>query len=291
MQRGAMNVTTSGNKRPPSERTSKSAIFFYFAQSFFFGIDILLFVIGILYLSVYYYAFSFAAFSTTVIASIFIAFSVVLAGLVFLNAFAMHNNMQLLLVICSLLSVLLLIALFAVGLWGCVDSSDERLERELRANILTAIKAYNVISSSGSEYANRAVDWLQSRFDCCGLDAYTDWRAIYLYGNGNGQLDQSAIRNNYPYYQSVPDSCCLAVSVNCGSDNSLMQSYRHHHNWYDNRNHAEMFINTKGCAATFQAVFARDIRFLAILCITTSAVCILLWIVLVVLGLIARARS
>ena len=79
----------------------KSKLIIYLVNMIYFGIAILLFVVGITYLTGYKYDYSFTIFSTTFISGIFVAFSIILVGLAVLNVISVQSGRQLILIISS----------------------------------------------------------------------------------------------------------------------------------------------------------------------------------------------
>ena len=54
-------------------------------NAFYFGLGVALFVIGVLYLTSYFYQYTFSAFNPTVVAAIFVPFGIVIAILALAN--------------------------------------------------------------------------------------------------------------------------------------------------------------------------------------------------------------
>ena len=196
----------------------KTKLIFYLVNMLFFGVSVLLFVVGISYLTIYRYDYSLTIFSTTLIAGIFIAFSVVLFVLSFLNVIFIQTSRRRALS-ASLGGVLLvLVVLLAFGIWGLATSSNrDYLNDEVRLDLMQTFQQYN--ERRTDKFETMKIDWVQTKFNCCGVDSYADWRAFFLYGGQYkpiNYVDQWSVNNNLPYVDNVPDSCCSVPSPNCG---------------------------------------------------------------------------
>lgn len=75
----------------------------------------------------------------------------------------------------------------------------QKVEDELRGDMLKTIQEY----ATDVEGVTKAWDWAQQKFECCGVDNYTNWR-------------RSATFNPRGRHYLVPDSCCKEETEQCG---------------------------------------------------------------------------
>jgi hypothetical protein len=269
----------------------KSKLIIYLVNMIYFGIAILLFVVGITYLTGYRYDYSFTTFSTTFISGIFVAFSIILVGLAVLNVVSVQSGRQLILIISSFIMLLFFIALFIIAIWGLVASTRDNLDDEVRENMYTTARKYDERDSY--RFETLKMDWLQSRFNCCGIVSYSDWRALFLYGGEYKPINfnQWDINNKLPYVDNVPDSCCVNRMYNCGKNyrNPPPSNGMIYYNNYNYNMGNQIYM--KGCHDIFINVFLRDIVFLAGLAMGTSSLCLVLWFLLVCVYIVNRFRK
>ena len=150
---------------------------------FYFGLGVIMFVIGILYLTSYFYEHSFSKFNPTVVAGIFVPFGAIIALLALVNitcvmiAFCWRKPityldgiresnetpfiMGLIIAFCSGFILILLIILLAIGIWGLsVYSNRHLLTNEVSNNMERATLKYVLNSyDDGKE----SMDWLQRK--------------------------------------------------------------------------------------------------------------------------------
>jgi hypothetical protein len=276
----------------------KSKLIIYLVNMIYFGIAILLFVVGITYLTAYSYDYSFTAFSTSFISGIFIAFSIVLIALATLNVISVQSGRQTILIISTFVMLIFFVALFCIAIWGLVASTRDNLNDEARDNMLSTVRRYD--ERDQNRFETLKFDWLQTRFNCCGINTYSDWRAFFLYGGEykpiNFVSNQWDINNKLPYIDNVPDSCCTIKMYNCGKQyrnqapsNNMMPGYQNYN--YNNNYNMNNHINMKGCLDSFLTQFLKDIVFLAGLAMGTSSLCLLLWFLLACVYLVNRLRK
>lgn len=140
----------------------------------YFGLGIAMLAVGILYLSIYKYDYSFTSFNPTVMGGIFVSFGVIIMTLAILSIvlIQLNRNKTLFIVLAaSSVSILVLfIILISLGIWGLsVQGSSDSLSNEARKNILHGIKNYDY--NSPKQYENMEINWLQTTFKCCGVDS------------------------------------------------------------------------------------------------------------------------
>jgi hypothetical protein len=266
-----------GFRNEESRRLKKSKLCFNITNMFFFGICIVLFVVGILYVTGFNYEYSFTRFSTTLMAGFFIAFSLVILALSIINVLFIQKEKHLLLLISSSIILLLFITLFGLGIWGASVANDEQsLKFEMQNDMIYTIRRFE--ERDVLRYETMKLNWLQTTFSCCGIQSSSDWRSYFLYGGQFFQSpqynDQWNIKNNMPYMDNVPDSCCIYQRPNCGKNHYSM-----------NQN---MVINTRGCLNILYDKLIRDLLFVSGLSIGVSALGFLLWIIILILFFLHR---
>lgn len=280
--------------RPAS---SVSKLILYFINMIFFGVAILLFVVGIAYLTAYRYDYSFTSFSVNFIAGFFIAFSILLVAFATLNVIAIQTNKNIVLIMSSAFILILVISLFGIAIWGLVASTDDNLGEEIRKNMDLTLQGYR--DNERDRFETLKFDWIQTRFNCCGINSYSDWRAFFLYGGSYkpvNYINQWSINNNLPYTDSVPDSCCVNKMYNCGKQYRNPASYdnnNYNQNSYQGYNSYQLDsqINVKGCLSIYLAQFSKDIVFLAGLAMGTSSLCLVIWFLLLCVLIVKKLRK
>lgn len=297
---------------------TKSRMLISAINMLFFGISLLLFIIGIFFLTIYMYDFAFTEFNTTLVAGLFIGLGVIVIALTIINLILVQSGRNQVVLLSSTLIVLMFMALLGIGIWGLAVSTDEdNLRESVRNNILNAIGRYD--ETKKYRYETMKIDWLQERFNCCGISSYNDWKSFYLYGGlggagGGGMyankpvnwINQWSVNGNLPYVDNVPDSCCVSKQFNCGKQyfnnlnnninygnnfNTLnnnpnninipgVYNSQNNYNYRQNSINRNMMINTNGCLDTFLQRFNRDILFLSALCVAASLLVIILYVIL-----------
>jgi hypothetical protein len=176
-----------------------------------FSISLTLIVIGVLYLTVYLYPFSFTSFSISLVAGLFIAIGVCVLFLCGFNLILTQKNRNKLVLVNTALIVILYGVILAIGIWGLYLSSYRYMVKEsIMKNILQTLNGYD--EKQVHKYETMKINWLQSTFRCCGLYSYQDWQSFYLYGGvvgaGGGPVfdnhpiawvDKLSVNNNLPY--------------------------------------------------------------------------------------------
>jgi hypothetical protein len=154
----------------------------------YFGLGIAMLAVGILYLSVYKYDYSFTSFNPTLMSGIFISFGIIIMALAILNIVLIQlnqNKIFLIVIGISSLSILVLfIVVISLSIWGLsIQGTDVQgsLSNEARLNILHAIKNFDY--NSPNQYENKAINYLQSTFKCCGIDQSIGKKINILFSN------------------------------------------------------------------------------------------------------------
>jgi hypothetical protein len=273
------------NHAEMNESGKRSKILIYIINMTYFALSILLFTLGVLYLTGFSYQYSVTRFSTSVVGGVFVGISIIVFLLSILNVIFMNANRQVLVFASSVLILILFIILFGFGIWGLVASSDEAsLAEEIRYDLTETIRRYE--ERNLDRYETRKMNWIQTKFNCCGIHTYNDWRSFYLYGGqtfGSAYVDQWTVNNNLPYIDHVPDSCCINRMPNCGKQ------------FYNNMNpqalDRDRIIYTRGCLYNFLAYFTKDIMFLSILSSCIASLAMVLWVVLAFVYVIIHVRN
>lgn len=113
-----------------NKKKSRQLIYFY--STFLFGLCVLLLIVGILYLSVFFYRYSFIEFSTTICAALFVSFGGTLLILVVLNGWMVRNERHQFVMLTPIVSFLFFSTLLGIGIWGLAESYDSRLFDEVK---------------------------------------------------------------------------------------------------------------------------------------------------------------
>lgn len=229
-----------------------------------FGMSIILVIIGILYLTSFKFEYSFNQFSPTLIAGLFVGLGLFVLILTICNIFLIQLDRPIFLLVSFLLIALVFLALVNVGIWGLVVSEETSLYEETKKSMNEQFKLYD--ERKKENYYTMKIDWIQQNFNCCGIQAYSDWRSILVLGS-TGQfqsvnfVNQWMVNNNLPYMDDVPDSCCINKIFNCGkiSSNNFQPNDR-------NR-----IIYTMGCLESYMNKYHKHIIFLAGLTVGVSA--------------------
>lgn len=235
------------------------------------AMGLVLFIVGLLYLTVYRYRFSFTQYSIDLVAGWFVALGFVLivvsiANLIFL--LKPFGNPSTALVVATVVFCAFII-LFVLSVVGLSQNSNGDFVNQNRNNMIETARLFD--ERNYYRHETRKINWLQEKFQCCGLDAYTDWQSIMFMGYSYPINYQQQYQNNrMPYVDSVPDSCCIRPSSGCGKYRSFY-----------NQNRAAI-INTKGCFSLYNLQFSKDIQFLSALGLFVSLVCLILSVLLLV---------
>lgn len=146
-----------------------------------------------------------------------------------------------------------------------------------RNNMLATAKRFD--ESNLNNHVTKKINWLHKRFTCCGVDSYSDWKAIVTFRGKNGPVrfyDKFQNENKYPYIDDVPDSCCVTQNNNCGKQLNVFGRDR------------SLFINTRGCLASYTKQFSADVEFLCALSIAISGLFLIISIALLYIFTLIR---
>lgn len=171
-------------------------------NTFFFGFGVAMFVIGVLYLTSYFYEYTFSKFNPTVVAAIFVPFGTVIAFLAlisiicvlivfcrtkqtsYLDDSARKSNklsfiMGIVVAFCSVFILILFIVLLAIGIWGLVVySNGQSLRNEVSNNFYNAGQNYMV---NGDNDATKGIDWVQNKVYFCFFKILSSFKPEFIY--------------------------------------------------------------------------------------------------------------
>jgi hypothetical protein len=214
------------NDRDEQNSFQNTRLFNYVISSLLFAIGLLFLIVGVLYVTVYYYPYSFTPFSTNLCAGLFITFGSICIIIAVVNIISIRADRSQLVPLTTLIAFVLFVILLIIGIWGLIASLNTGLSYTVRENMQETIRNYD--QSSPSNFATAKINWVQQTFNCCGIASYQDWRSFFLnsygpYGSQQQQqpnyyLNQVNGNLNVPYTDNVPDSCCVQVYANCGKN-------------------------------------------------------------------------
>ncbi|XP_046861314.1 CD151 antigen-like [Xenia sp. Carnegie-2017] len=75
-----------------------------------------------------------------------------------------------------------------------------KLKDDLRGDMISSIEEYGKDDQEG---ITKGWDWMQQKFECCGVNDSLDWARYYEKANGSHRI--------------VPDSCCVTEKKDCGN--------------------------------------------------------------------------
>lgn len=157
-----------------SESFLKQRLLIFIFSGILMAICFVLLIVGIVYLTGNFYPFSFTRFSTTLVAGLFIAFSIVIMAMVVANIYLVVSGRDQLVGLTTVVSVVLLTVLFAIGIWGLSVATGQTFVQTVRQGMSDTIQGYEF--NYPDHYSTRKFDWLQRTFNCCGIDSYQDWK-------------------------------------------------------------------------------------------------------------------
>lgn len=250
-----------------------------------FGLGLVLFVIGVLYLTIYRYEYSFTIFSIDLMAGIYVAVGALLGIVSIIGIMTMSPlGKPVIAIFIGLVVAVCLIVLFVLGVIGLSLNGNGELLTQNRNNMFYTAREYNELLPY--LHSTKKINWLQTKFLCCGIDTYADWKSIVTFrgpnyflraGMPNDQqvnlqyINQNQYQQNYPYIDDVPDSCCVNIAASCGK-----QAYSY------GRDKGTL-INIRGCLSEYNRWFSKDMIFLCAMAVSVSIILLVLALVLVYL--------
>ncbi|CAF0994961.1 unnamed protein product [Brachionus calyciflorus] len=250
------------NRQNAEDKTNKSirttSIIINITNAILFGIGLTLFIIGILYLSIYRYEYSFTIFSIDLLASIFLSVGCILCLLGLCGVFLLKPLGRPVYSILYAIGIFLFFLLiFILGVIGLSMNNNGAFLNQNRVNMLATMNKFDESNQHG--HNTKKINWLQKKFQCCGLDSYSDWKSIVTFQGVNGPVKFfGKYDNKYPYIDDVPDSCCINPNLNCGKNIHVFGRDR------------SQILNTKGCFQMYNLQFSKDVVFLSSLAVAIS---------------------
>ena len=133
----------------------------------FFGLSIPILIIGILYVTVNQYIYSFTEFNVNLACGFLISIGCLVFVLSILNIVLANINLNnqtifyTIIISIAFITVLFLILLI-IGIWGLNDSTHQyRLEKEVRRNLMTSMSKYDPLAIN--KYETVTLNWLQRK--------------------------------------------------------------------------------------------------------------------------------
>jgi hypothetical protein len=251
----------------PSRTTNKTSNFtnllIYIINMIIFALGFVLLILGILYLTTHSYKFSFTTFSIDLMAGFFIAIGAILITMALAGVLASNkiiDNPMILLGYSGILLFFFLI-LFILGIVGLSLRANNDLFNQTRDNMFSIIRSFD--ERNPYKHETKKFNWVQSKFQCCGVDGYADFKSLYVY-RGNYMpvryFDQWQYENKYPYIDDVPDSCCVNSNPNCGKQINVFGRDR------------SSVIHTKGCLSLYYKYFNVDVKFTCVIALIIAGI-------------------
>ena len=233
-----------------------------------------MFVVGVLWLTTYFYQYTFSAFNPTLISAFFVSFGVTIAFLAFINLFRLKLKKYIkcgfplcTIATSSFFILVLFSVLFAIGIWGLNSyTNDKLLKKEVKSNIQYSVRHANLMGHLNKQ--NKEIDWLQKSYSCCGINSYLDWNKRYH----SYELTQSKNQTCF-----VPDSCC---------NFKVCTKY-----FFKGCKILNNLINKKGCLNEFMKQLYRDNVFLALFDVILSLSAIILWVINLILYFFLKVKK
>ena len=139
--------------------------------------------------------------------------------------------------------MLIILLLLEIGIIIASLIANQDIIDALNKHMLSDISDYNGPENGLHPETNvkdmYRIDFLQIHLKCCGINSFTDWE-------NNTVLSQS---------NSVPDTCCISPSINCGSGalDKLVTNQTAH-----KRGEMENEIYLMGCIQRIQVLFKHN---------------------------------
>jgi len=172
-----------------------------------FSFGLVFFTTGIAYLSAYSYSYTLNSFSVDMMAGLFITAGILISALSTVRVFFKVARIQYYLILALAITVLVFsILFFILGIIGLsLDHSTSAL-----VDLKRTIQRYNNNDKRNSY--TRKIDWLQIRFNCCGIFGYQDWRSTF--NNKNTYLPINHLNKHSNYQQGLPYIDGMIILIN-----------------------------------------------------------------------------
>ena len=128
------------------------------ANMFSFGFGLVLFTMGLTYLTRYGYAYSLNAFSVDLVAGFYLAASLLLVTLSVLRVFFKEQKRQLGLILSlAIVLVIFVLIFFILGVIGLSMNSNDEFVYEARADLEYTARRYDSLNMD--KYETKKIDW------------------------------------------------------------------------------------------------------------------------------------
>lgn len=160
-----------------------------------FGLGLLFLIVGIIFVTVYYYPYSFTNFSTILCAGLFIAFGSVVMIIAVINIILVRLERNQLVILTTFVALVLFIILLIIGIWGLIATTSNSMSYEVRQNMQDTISNYD--QSNMYHFSTQKINWVQQTFNCCGIVNYMDWKSVFVNSYGPNGYQQQFQPNYY----------------------------------------------------------------------------------------------
>lgn len=149
------------------------------------------------YLTTYKHDYSFTSYSTNMMAGFFVAIGIVTLGLSLFALFVLKPfGSPLVAMLLAGWVIVVFFWLFISGVVGLGMSATGQFNTAIRNNIQQTAQQYD--EKAITKQQTRMINWLQSRFECCGLDSFTDWRTLVMVGGFQNPNPNLNLNQGYP---------------------------------------------------------------------------------------------
>lgn len=247
----ATTAAMSMDERPKNRKQNWTKKLINYVNTELRSLGIVLFAFGVFYLTGWRYRFSFGKYSF----DLFAVWLVTLGSILFIVGYAfikfklkISNNQN--------MAMILIVIVFWIFIGSLVLSVitlrlylNDNLVNQHRNNMIETMQMYDELDNNRHETLK--INWLQQKYNCCGLESFTDWKSMPLTILSNSVNDQSESENNRTsYVDRVPESCCIRPSSGCGNLTHL-----------DGKK-VNATISIYGCVSKYNSIFSRDLQFI-----------------------------
>ena len=265
----------------PAMWTNRFKLFLFFTNFILLAISIVLFIVGILYLTAFKYDYDYTHYSISFIAGFYLTVGIIGLFFIALNFFACCTNRSVLILFTAICFIFLFFVIFVIGVVALGVNQEEPLRIEIQGNLADLITNYN--ETSRQKLETRKMDWIQRKYSCCGITESSDWRIYFQ------QKSESYFQTVYPgqsqtgsnYFDYTPDSWCIDE----GSDGRKM-----FYQFIDNKIKAQT-INVNGCQMPYQKALSKDLNFLGGVGVMLSVIAVTLSAILLIFYAFVRKKS
>lgn len=265
----------------PALWTNRFKLYLFFTNFILLAISIVLFVVGILYLTAFKYEYDYTQYSISFIGGFYLTVGIIGFFFIAFNLFALCTNRSVIIIATSVILIFLFFVIFVIGVVALGVNQEESLRAEIQGNLADLITNYNETDKRKLE--TRKMDWIQQKYSCCGITESSDWRMYYQ------QKSESYFQTVYPgqsqtgsnYFDYTPDSCCIDEGKDCG---------KRFNQFIDSKIKAQT-INVNGCQMPYQKVLSKDLNFLGGVGVMLSCIVITLSAILLIFYAFVRKKS